>query len=55
VLVILNLSGQSDFHFDLIDANVSGVYRNVFSGAANQFNVGTPFEMQAWEYLVYEK
>jgi glycosidase len=55
VLVVLNLSGQNNLHFDLIDPMINGIYRNVFSGAANDFKMGTPFEMQAWEYLVYEK
>ena len=55
VLVVLNLSGQNDLHFDLTDPRVNGVYRNIFSGAANDFKGNTPFEMQAWEYLVYEK
>ena len=55
VLVVLNLSGQNNLHFDLIDPMINGIYQNVFSGAANDFKMGTPFEMQAWEYLVYEK
>ncbi|MBM3158436.1 MAG: alpha-amylase family glycosyl hydrolase [Bacteroidota bacterium] len=55
VVVVLNLSGQNDLHFDLIDSLVTGVYKNAFSGATNDFKQGTPFEMQAWEYLVYEK
>jgi hypothetical protein len=55
VLVVLNLSGQNNLHFDLIDPMINGIYRNVFSGAANDFKMGTPFEMHAWEYLVYEK
>jgi len=55
VLVILNLSGQNDLHFDLIDPLIDGMYQNTFSGAANEFKPGTPFEMQAWEYLVYNK
>jgi len=30
-------------------------FKNVFSGAANDFTVEKGFEMQPWEYLVYEK
>jgi glycosidase len=55
VLVVLNLSKQKDLHFDIIDSNVTGLYKNVFSGAANDFTRDKSFEMQAWEYLVYEK
>jgi hypothetical protein len=55
VLVVLNLSGKSDLHFDITDNSLTGIYRNVFSGAANDFTSEKSFEMQAWEYLVYEK
>ena len=41
--------------FDIIDKNVTGIYKNAFSGAANDFTIEKKFEMQAWEYLVYEK
>lgn len=55
VLVIFNFSGQKDLHFDITDNRVTGVYKNVFSGAANDFSEEKSFEMQPWEYLVYEK
>ncbi|NOT52276.1 MAG: 1,4-alpha-glucan branching protein [Chitinophagaceae bacterium] len=55
VLVILNLSSENDLHFDIIDTTVSGTFKNVFSGAANDFTREKSFEMQAWEFLVYEK
>jgi alpha-amylase len=55
VLVILNLSAQKDLHFDLLDSTVTGTYKNIFSGAANDFTNSKSFEMQAWEFLVYEK
>ncbi len=55
VLVVLNLSVQKDLHFEITDERVAGTYSNVFSGAANDFSAGKSFEMQAWEYLVYEK
>lgn len=55
VLVVLNLSAKKDLHFDITDSHVTGVYKNVFSGAANDFTKEKSFEMQAWEYLVYEK
>lgn len=55
VLVVLNLSANKDLHFDITDSHVTGVYKNVFSGAANDFTREKSFEMQPWEYLVYEK
>lgn len=55
VLVVLNLSGEKDLHFDITDEQVKGVYKNIFSGAANDFTATKSFEMQGWEYLVYEK
>ncbi len=55
VLVVLNLSSQKDLHFDILDPMVTGIYKNVFSGAANDFTKEKSFEMQGWEYVVYEK
>ncbi|HUM98494.1 MAG TPA: alpha-amylase family glycosyl hydrolase [Chitinophagaceae bacterium] len=55
VLVVINMSGQADLHFEIIDDNVKGVYKNVFSGAPNDFTSERSFEMQGWEYLIYQK
>jgi alpha-amylase len=55
ILVVLNLSGNNDLHFEIMEDKVSGVYKNVFSGAANDFTSEKYFEMQGWEFLVYEK
>ena len=55
VLVVLNLSDQANLHFDILDADVSGTYKNVYSGAANDFSSDKSFEMQPWEFLVYSK
>lgn len=55
VLVVLNLSAQGNLHFDLADSRVSGLYKNVFSQAANDFTSEKSFEMQPWEFAVYEK
>lgn len=55
VLIVLNLSGNNDLHFEIMDDKVTGVYKNVFSGAANDFTTEKYFEMQGWEFLVYEK
>lgn len=55
VLVVLNMSGQKDLHFEITDEKVTGTFSNVFSAAANDFTNQKSFEMQGWEYLVYEK
>lgn len=55
VLVVLNMSSQKDLRFEIVDSNVTGVFKNIFSGAANDFTTEKSFEMQNWEYLVYEK
>lgn len=55
VLVVLNLSAIKNLHFDITDEQVKGVYKNAFSGAANDFTTEKSFEMQPWEFLVYEK
>ncbi len=55
VLVVINLSSQSNLHFDITDPMVTGIYKNAFSGAANDFTEEKSFEMQGWEFLVYEK
>ncbi len=55
VLVVLNLSNQGNLHFDITDSQLKGIFKNVFSGAANDFTAERSFEMQPWEFLVYEK
>ncbi len=53
VVVVLNLSPKTDLHFEINDPRLKGRYRNLFSGAMNDFNTDRFFEVQAWEYLVY--
>jgi hypothetical protein len=55
VLVLLNLSNVSQLRFDLVDEMVKGQFKNAFSGASNDFTIQKSFEMQPWEFLVYEK
>jgi alpha-amylase len=54
VFVLLNLSKEK-IRFEVKDAVVNGNYKNVFNGAANDFTTEKYFEMQPWEYLIYEK
>jgi hypothetical protein len=53
VLVVLNLSTQADLHFEIVDPRLSGRYRNLYSGASNDFRSDKSFEMQPWEHLIY--
>lgn len=55
VLVVLNLSDTDKLRFDINDGNLSSIFKNVFSGAANDFSKDKSFEMQAYEYIVYVK
>ena len=55
VLVVINMSAQADLHFEITDENVKGIYKNIFSGSPNDFTNEKSFEMQGWEYLVYER
>lgn len=55
ILVVLNLSANDDLHLDIIDPMLTGTYKNIFSGAMKDLSREKSFEMQGWEYLVYEK
>lgn len=55
VLVVLNLSKENNLHFEVTDPQLTGSFKNIFSGAANDFSKEKSFEMQGWEYLVYER
>jgi glycosidase len=55
VLVVLNLSAEENLHFSITDDKVYGTFKNVFSGAANDFSQSKEFEMQGWDFLVYER
>ncbi len=54
VLVLLNLSKEK-IRLEVKDAFITGNYNNVFSNTVNDFTSEKYFEMQPWEYLVYEK
>ncbi len=55
VLVLLNLSASGDLCFSVTDENVSGKFRDIFSGSEKELNGGKEFTMQPWDYLVFEK
>jgi len=55
VLVVLNLSGQDKPLVQISDAQVSGNFTNIFSGAERDFTSEKYFALRPWEYQVYAK
>jgi len=55
VVVILNLSSHDHLKFDVIGSVMHGVYVDVFTGISRDFSEEKKFEMNKWEYLVFEK
>ena len=53
VLVLLNLLPNDRVHCILTHEQLSGTYRNLFSGIHYHLNSMEKFELQAWEYIVY--
>lgn len=53
VLVVLNLSSRADLHFEITDPRLTGRFKNLSSGALNDFTRERSFEMQPWDHLVY--
>jgi len=54
VLALLNFSKEK-VRFQVNDKYVNGYYTNVFSKITNELFSETYFELQPWEYQVYEK
>lgn len=54
VLTLLNLTGNNKLRFTITDQNLAGKFRNIFSGLVYDFTPAERFELQAWEYFVYE-
>ena len=55
ILVVLNLSHDGPFSFSFENENLTGSFKNVFTNQAEDFSNNKIIEMQAWQYLVYEK
>lgn len=55
VLVILNLSDRERLKIQVNHPWLQGQFRNLFSGFTFNFQPGEHFELQAGEYMVYEK
>jgi hypothetical protein len=54
VLVILNLSAIDDLQFEIIGEDVSGIYRNVFTGDYIDLTI-RGLSIKGWDYLVLAK
>jgi glycosidase len=55
VLVLLNLSPKDKVRFQVEDESITGKFTSTFSGVENDFTNDASFELQAWEFGVYEK
>ncbi len=55
VLVLLNLSNEDRVKITVENNWFTGTFRNIFSGLSFSFNGNETFELQAGEYVVYEK
>jgi glycosidase len=55
VLAILNLGYTPKISVAIIDEELNGEFKNVFTGNSHDFSNQRTFEMEAWEYLVFEK
>lgn len=55
VLVVLNVSEQNRLKIDVGHEWIHGTFRNIFSGLAFRFDGVASFELQAGEYVVYER
>lgn len=55
VLVLLNVSKQDRLHITVLNDWLTGTFTNIFSGMSFVFNGEETFELQAGEYVVYEK
>jgi pullulanase/glycogen debranching enzyme len=54
VLVLLNLSSQL-VNFTIMDENLGGIFNNVFTQGDYNFSEIKSFELNPWEYRVFEK
>ncbi len=54
VLVLLNFSKEK-IRFEVKDDGLTGVFKSVFGKTTNDFSTEKFFELQPWEFLVYEK
>lgn len=54
VLVILNFSKQK-IDCSIEDDHIKGIFKNVFTDAQQEIQYNSRFELQPWDYLVFEK
>ncbi len=53
VLVLLNFSAVDKLHISIEHPALKSVFRNIISGIKYSFTSPEPFELQAWEFMVY--
>jgi len=54
-LMLFNFSGTGRVKFTISHEQLRGTFHNIFSGLSFQFEDTVAFEMQPWQYFVYEK
>jgi glycosidase len=55
VLVVLNMSYNPQLHLDILDSRLTGTFKEVFTGEMMDLSTQKKFELEPWEYRVYEK
>lgn len=55
VFVILNLSDTQHLQLQILDEDIKGKYKSLFSGLTTDFDAKPTIEMYKWEHLVFEK
>ena len=55
VVVLLNLSPHDKVKFEVLNNGITGKFKSLFSGLESDFTANKSFELQAWEFLVFEK
>lgn len=55
VFVILNLSDSQHLQLQILDDDIKGKFKSVFSGLTTDFDTKPTIEMYKWEHIVFEK
>lgn len=55
VFVILNLSNSQHLQLQILDDDIKGKFKSVFSGLTTDFDTKPTIEMYKWEHIVFEK
>src|SRR5690606_30859317 len=55
VLVVLNLSNIDPLDIEITDSQLSGKFKDAFSGTETDFSSGKKMQLKEWEYRVFVK